>query len=329
MNIIRSLITVSFLNYLTYHESAMISSAFVSKYAMPSFTSRSALYSQLRQPDFITSTKSNTVKKIQSLLKKSKKRSEIGQTIVEGPRMVFDLLENPVTRNLVRQVVVSEDKNNWATELLSSYDNLHVCQGTHDVLAAISDTVTPQGIVALVEIPPLDQISKAGNNTLLYLMLDGVSDPGNVGTLLRSSVAVGVSAVILLPGCCDVWSPKAIRSAMGCSFQIPIKSADSLDDALQSIDLEGQDAYAATMDCSDGVPSIPYYSVNWDKSDSALIIGSEGNGLSHEVRDAVAAGKVGTVHVPMQEGIESLNAAVCGSVILFEYQRQCRTSMIQ
>mmetsp|Transcript_32050 Transcript_32050/g.48738 ORF Transcript_32050/g.48738 Transcript_32050/m.48738 type:complete len:330 (-) Transcript_32050:114-1103(-) len=329
MSSIRSFITVVFLVSIMYNDSGMISNAFLSKHAMPSFRCQRALYSQLRQPDFISSTKSNTVKKIQSLLKRPKKRSEIGQTVVEGPRMVFDLLENHSTRNLVRQVVVSEDKSDWATELLSKYEHLHVCQGTHDVLGAISDTVTPQGIVACVEIPSFDHISKTRNSTLLYLVLDGVSDPGNVGTLLRSSLAVGVSAVILLPGCCDVWSPKAIRSAMGCSFQIPIKSANSLHDALQLIGIEDQNSYAATMDISDGVPSKPYDLVGWDKSDSALIIGSEGNGLSHEVRDAVAAGKVGAVHVPMQEGIESLNAAVCGSVILFEYQRQCRTSMTQ
>jgi len=244
--------------------------------------------------------------------------------------MVFDLLNNPSTRNLVQQVVVSVDKADWTVELLSNYDNLHVCLGTRDVLHAISDTVTPQGIVACVEIPSFTALSKTTKtkNAPLYLLLDGVSDPGNVGTLLRSSLAVGVSAIILLPGCCDVWSPKAIRSAMGCSFQIPIMSADSLNQALHLIQKDSGincNIYAATMDKSSGVTSIPYYSVCWDHSNSALIIGSEGNGLSNEVRSAVKMGEIKTLHVPMQYGIESLNAAVCGSVILFDYLRQSQT----
>lgn len=307
----------------------MIANGLLSKYLLPTWRRQRALYSQLRKPDFITSTKSSTVKKIQSLLKRPKKRAELRETVVEGPRMVFDLLENPRTTHLVRQVVVSAEKSDWTTELLSKYDDVHVCQGTSEVLEAISDTVTPQGIIARVEIPSLDQISNNENKTNLYLILDGVSDPGNVGTLLRSAVAVGVSAVVLLPGCCDVWSPKAIRSAMGCSFQLPINSINSISNSLELFGLEGQNVYAATMDESNGVPSIPYYDVGWSNSDSALIIGSEGTGLSQEVRNIAAAGKIRTVHVPMQQGIESLNAAVCGSVILFDYQRQCQTSIIK
>jgi tRNA G18 (ribose-2'-O)-methylase SpoU len=323
--------------------------------------------------DLISSTKSTTVKKIQALLTKRKKRSEWNQTVVEGPRMVFDLLHNPRTKSLVRQVVVSTDRPEWTETLLALRGNdnsiyeeegsattLLLYQGTPEVLAAISDTVTPQGLVATIDIPPPPSLTEAPSSVLLstsllpsssnsnqsqqqaekqhtnsstsnccrlYLLLDGVSDPGNVGTLLRSSVAVGVGGILLLPGCCDVWNPKAIRSAMGTSFQVPILSVDSLTEAQQVMTQWGVTTlYAATMEDSGGVDSLPHYHVPWSTHPAAgLVIGSEGNGLSDEVRKAVASGDIRAVHVPMEVGIESLNAAVCGSVILFDYLRQRRT----
>jgi RNA methyltransferase, TrmH family len=278
--------------------------------------------------DLITSTKSNTVKKIQALLSKRKNRIEAQQTVVEGPRMIFDLLKNEGTRSLVQQVVVSIDRPEWVEELVETYgSDLFVCQGTPEVLAACSDTVTPQGIVATVSIPldpSMDTPPRSNQISPLFLVLDGVSDPGNLGTLLRSSVATGVAGVLLLPQCCDAWNPKAVRSAMGCSFQIPMLQVESMAQAQQVLaNWQVKDIFAATME--DGAVSFPHYDVDWTQHPTAMVIGSEGTGLSDAVRGMVVSGEIKSVHVPMESGIESLNAAVCGSVILFEYLRQCRT----
>jgi len=277
--------------------------------------------------DVISSEQSNTVKQITSLLTKRKKRIELGLTVVEGPRIVLDLLKNENTRGLVRQAVVACDKSEWMAEVLK-FEDVHVCEGTPAVLAKCSDTMTPQGIVATVQIPPEPSREAPPSRSAnpLYLVLDGVSDPGNVGTLLRSSVAVGVAAVILMPGCCDVWNPKAVRSAMGCSFQVPILSVGSLNEALDVLDTwKVHDVFAATMEDSGNASSTAHHEVDWAQHASALLIGSEGNGLSKEVRDLVASGQLRSLHVPMESGIESLNAAVCGSVILFEYHRKKTT----
>jgi TrmH family RNA methyltransferase len=287
-----------------------------------------------RRTDLITSTKAATVKEIQALLKKRKRRNELERTVVEGPRMVFDLLDNPKTRPLVQRVVVSVDRPEWSERLMADYGDLLIYEATAEVMNAMSDTVTPQGLVATISMPPLPQTTEApttGNrNAPMYLLLDGVSDPGNVGTLLRSSLAVGVSAVVLLPGCCDVWNPKAVRSAMGSTFQIPILDVSSLQEAQTVMANWGVgDIYAATMETSGGSESVQHYDVPWSSGKaSALMVGSEGNGLSDEVRQAVASGYIKAIHVPMEVGIESLNAAVCGSVILFEYHRQCRTATV-
>jgi len=323
--------------------------------------------------NIITSSKSQTVKKIQALLTKRKKRNEYGQTIVEGPRMVFDLLDNPKTTYLVRQVLLSardeyELRENYQSRFFGTDDNddYHEKQTKNisvqlvhpNVFKDCTDTVTPQGIVAIVDIPNNnDDIITTTNITNdstavavapaispMYLILDRVSDPGNLGTLLRTSLAVNVAGVILLPNCCDVWNPKAVRSAMGASFQVPIIESYSWNDALSTLKSKGvQTVYAATMiedddddDDEHASPSsVPYYDVNWKEGPSALVIGSEGNGISSEIRTDLMRKKTMTTtpisiratHIPMGTGIESLNCAVCGSVILFEYSRQCARNL--
>ena len=291
-------------------------------------------------PNLITSSKSQTVKKIQNLLSKRKQRLKLGQTIVEGPRMVFDMLDNPKTAHLVKQVLVSasdyELRDDYQRLFESSNDDGILVQLVHpEIFPDCTDTITPQGIVAIVDIPETALFEKENDNiSPVYLVLDGVSDPGNLGTLLRSSLAVGVVGVILLKDCCDVWNPKSVRSAMGASFQIPILETQSWEDALELLQEKGnvQQIYAATMIEEDNeekaAPSVSYFDVDWTRGPSALVIGSEGNGLSPVVRRDLLQNesRIGATHIPMAAGIESLNAAVCGSVILFEYARQQQNS---
>jgi len=302
---------------------------------------QTSLFSVLSE-NLVSSTKSNTVKKIQALLGKRKKRVELSQTIVEGPRMVFDLLADHSTRGLVKQVLISTDKwedyqTAWHAALDQAGDSENddgkdafpptVVPGTPEVLKACTDTVTNQGIIAIVDIPSYSLLEPTTASSPaaapLYLVLDGVADPGNLGTLLRSSVATGTAAVILLPGSCDPWNPKAVRSAMGASFRLPVVAVDSWDACRDLLsNLQCHRTYAATM--LDDVAGTSHYEVDWTAEPTALIIGSEGNGLSDEVRQALRSDgeSIRPVYVPMQAGIESLNAAVCGSVILFEYLRR-------
>jgi len=321
----------------------------------------------LSKIELLTSKTSSTVKLFSSLLSNNRKVREANNlAVVEGYRLVLDILTNPYTAHLIHHVLVTERALYHHPEfspalqaciLLNCKNNksdFRINLASENVIAACSDTVTPQGVVATCTIPdPFDYtMSNASDITpKIYLILDGVSDPGNVGTLIRSSVACGISAIFLLPGCVDPYSSKALRSAMGATFRIPLKSFSRIDECWEFLNsccgVTKERIYAATLDASTLRPeqnddpekqikstSPMHTDIDWitdssngigsSTTDSAIIIGREGSGLSSEIRNAVLCGKISSVHVAMEGGMESLNAAVCGSVILFEYARQKR-----
>jgi len=341
----------------------------------------------------IASTKNPIVKTFKTLLSKKKARYEQNTTVVEGHRFVMDLVSNPHTSMYMKHILVTKqalDQHELYDLLLSlskPKTEIKITIVTETVLQACCDTITPQGVVAtctipkpfsIADVPSTPNSNPSGNSSFhkqqqpspsspqqpqLYLVLDGVSDPGNVGTLLRSAAAVGVTAVLLLPHCTDVWSPKALRSSMGASFHVPVLSVASFEECCTVLEACGcrvkHDFYAATMEANSNgydnryvnnetpengmTPAIlssspAHYEIDWvtrhplsptttpssTSKISALCIGKEGSGLSLSTRNAVLQGDIQSVHVPMVQtgAVESLNAAVCGSVILFEHSRQ-------
>lgn len=344
----------------------------ISYYSSSSFLSMTSLMSTNNNWEQITNHRtSKTVKLFKSVHKSKSKRSEMGLTVAEGVRLVTDILSNEHSRQLVRRIVISETllydetSDEYQQKLLhwigivdeesrqrkaknAEEDDVPTCSiniGTDEVLKSCSGTVTSQGIVALMDIPPQynpdnnsQDIDAEDNMPPFYLILDGLSDPGNVGTLLRSCAASFVTALILLPGSCDVWNPKAVRSAMGASFRVPVLEINNaekhqlLDEVLEMLKNWGVDkerVFAATMEASgdDANPSIAHYDIDFttNAAGAAVILGKEGEGLRSDVLNAINQGKISTVHVPMSPGVESLNAGVCGSVIMFERMRQLST----
>jgi len=137
-----------------------------------------------------------------------------------------------------------------------------------------------------------------------YLILDGLSDPGNVGTLLRTCAASYATALILLPGGCDVWNPKAVRAAMGASFRVPVleistigEEEDPFDQVLSCLEHWGVTSnriFAATMEDAGDSVSLAHYDIDFTSSGggAAIVLGREGEGLRSEVRNAVESGKI-------------------------------------
>ncbi len=177
-------------------------------------------------------------------------------------------------------------------------------------MAACSDTQTPQGVLAVVPFVNLEP--RPG----LLLILDGIRDPGNLGTILRSAESAGVGQVLLAPGTVDLYNPKVVRGAMGAHLRLPALSQD-----WHSI---GQRARDRAVWLADAAGDTAYHAVDWTQP-SALLVGGEASGAGQEAAD-LATGKLS---IPMTGGAESLNAAMAATIILFEAARQRQISTLE
>lgn len=247
------------------------------------------------------------VKHIRSLAADRKDRRRERLFVLEGVRLVADALASGGALHLALYTPEQLALTEAGQALLGQLEPLAVAhQATAQVVAAASDTVNPQGVVALARWPQVDPGVPG-----IILALDAIQDPGNVGALLRSAEAVGVAEVLCTVGTVDVYSPKVVRAAMGAHMRLAIAQDLSWDETAERLSFVDH-VYAA-----DAGASMPYYAADWRQS-SALIIGNEAHGLSEDAR-ALAHSPIG---IPMRGRAESLNAAVAGSVILFEALRQ-------
>jgi TrmH family RNA methyltransferase len=257
----------------------------------------------------LTSTKNPTIKHFRSLMTDRKDRRRERLFIAEGVRLFEEALRSGAEVADVlynAEQLRTTERGQALLELMHTLPNAQ--EAAPDVLAAASDTVTPQGVVAMVRWPEITPMRHG-----VQLVLDAVQDPGNVGTLLRTALATGVTQVVCIVGTADVYSPKVVRAAMGAHFRLSIVQDVGWDEAFSYL-LDADNVYAAVASAS-----MPYYAADW-RQPAALIVGNEANGISE--RGLTAATK--QISIPMSGPVESLNAAVAGSVILFEALRQRR-----
>jgi RNA methyltransferase, TrmH family len=259
------------------------------------------------QNSMLSSPKNPHVKHLRSLMTSRQARRRERLFVIEGVR----LCEEALRSDAKIAVAVYNPEQLGTTErgaalLLRLATIRSALPATPDVVAAASDTVTPQGIVAAVAWPEIGATTRG-----VTLVLDAVQDPGNVGTLLRSAEATGVAQVVCTIGTADVYGPKVVRAAMGAHFRLPIVQDVSWSD-VPTLLVEADHVYAAVA-----AATMPYYAADW-RQPSALIVGNEANGVS----DAGLAVATKQISIPMAAAVESLNAAIAGSVILFEAQRQ-------
>ena len=180
---------------------------------------------------------------------------------------------------------------------------------SREVFDSVADTATPQGIAGMLPIPVVKR--PAPRNAGAVLVLENVQDPGNVGTLIRSAAAFGALEVLLVGECANPWSPKVLRSSAGAVFQMPVQKLE-LREALATV--RGERRVFAAVVSGEGAVS----STEAKLERPVLMIGSEGRGLSPE---ALASADQRVI-IPC--GIESLNAAVAGSILLYECYRQAQ-----
>lgn len=259
-------------------------------------------------PEPIRSPSNPLVHQVRQLAQR-KHREEHGAFLLEGERLVGDALANGVEP---RTLLVREDFQPHSPEMATALETYapRVRVIARAVFDRALDVVTPQGIAAVVSLPD----PRAAIGPFRYgLLLDGISDPGNAGTLLRSAAAAGIELVMAAPGTADLWSPKVVRAAMGAHFRLRLARE------AKEKEIDRWAASAAVRVVADASAGLDY--TDADLSGPLLVIvGSEAHGPSP---NAVELANI-AVRIPMAAGVESLNAAVAGSIILFEAARQRR-----
>ena len=255
----------------------------------------------------ITSVSNQAVKDVTLWQTKAKARRESGFFVVEGLRLVREAPPEDVVRAYATEDFAASEEGaalcaRLGAELVSAA-----------VMARMSDTKTPQGILAAVRQKKwsLEDLTSAPGP---LLVLEHVQDPGNVGTLFRTAEAAGAAGILMDAGTADPWQPKVVRGTMGAIFRLPFAVTDDLPAALLTLKARGAVLYAAHLEGSREYDRISY------PERAAFLLGNEGNGLS----DGITALADARVRIPMAGRTESLNVSTAGAVLLYEHFRQRR-----
>jgi len=237
-------------------------------------------------------------------------RDERGLAGIEGP----NLLKEALRAGLKLDCVFAAEGSERLIEEVGLAPGTEVLLVAGELLRAALATETPQLVAALVETPEWSWdflLARRRNSPALVVVLAGLQDPGNVGTILRSAEAFGANGVVALPGTVSTWNPKSVRASAGSVFRLPVIAADA-DECLARLRAAGLKIWTTAMDEAEDA----------DHADLtgpiALILGNEGNGVAEEL----AAAADGTLTIPCPGPVESLNASIAASVLLYEASRQ-------
>lgn len=264
----------------------------------------------------ITSTANRQIKNVIQLQKRAKERRKQGAFVMEGPRMVA---ETPV--ELLREIYVSErflpDRDPETAAKLREWEHLgrgEIVTVSESVFAHMSDTATPQGILAVAAKPEYSLEEILDRSPAHLLLLEGIQDPGNLGTMVRTGEGAGITGILMSPGTVDLFSPKVVRSTMGSIYRVPFFEASDWEAALRQVKAAGVRLYAAHLRGTGSYDSFDY------TGPSGFLIGNEGNGLTEETASAADA----LLKIPMEGRLESLNAAMAAGILMYETYRQRR-----
>ena len=257
--------------------------------------------------ELLENPKAPRVRRVAALARK-KERSTTGRFLVEGPQAVRELLAH--RPELAEVVYATTGTESWQLEVdrLASDTGVTIERVTDAVLAAMAETVQPQGVIAVARIPEAD-LGEALAGARLVAVLHEVRDPGNAGTVLRAADAAGADAVVFSGESIDPWHPKVVRSTTGSLFHLPVVTAGGLDEVVAAARTAGLETIAADVRGDEltairgdlGVP------IAW-------VFGNEARGLGETEREVIGR----SLRLPIYGAAESLNLATAASVLLYE-----------
>ncbi len=260
--------------------------------------------------EIITSASNQKIKRIVALQKKARERRREGKFVMEGERLFTD-----TPRDFLREVYVTEEFVQRADAKLLDLPYSIV---TKEIMAKISDTNTPQGVICVADMPSYGAEDALGDQSAqeapLILALENIQDPGNLGTMFRTAEAAGVSGILMSSDTVDLFNPKAVRATMSAIFRMPFLVADDFRGTLRELRTKNYSIAAAHLDGRKFYDEISF------TGSSVILIGNEGNGLTQETAE-IATDKI---LIPMRGKIESLNAAMAAGILMYEASAQRR-----
>lgn len=256
----------------------------------------------------IITSKDNDIIKSVRKLKEKKYRDQNSEYIVEGIKMIKEaILEEAV----IKLIIVCEDNvNSGAIDKkllyeIAKYECIYV---NKKIFSLITDVKNPQGILAVIEKQNSEENIDYKQDVIV--VLDGIQDPGNLGTILRTIDSVGLNQVIVSKETADAYNPKVVRSTMGAIFRVNIIESDNLLETLKNLKKHKYKVMATSLETQNSIYDVDY-------SKKVIVIGNEANGVSEEILDYSDE----KIKIPMLGKTESLNASVATAVILYEYVR--------
>ena len=257
----------------------------------------------------ITSKDNETIKHIKKL-KEKKYRDEYNEFIIEGAKMIEEAIQENAN---IKSVIICDDcKNQCAipNELMYEIAKRKCIYVDEKIFGTITDVINPQGIMAIVE-KNNDKEQKIDYSQDVFLVLDNIQDPGNMGTILRTADSLNVNQIIVSKGSADIYNLKVVRSTMGAIFRVKVIESDDLTKILREMKKNHVNICATDLQTDKSIYDIDYHK-------TAIVIGNEANGVSQKILDLADT----KIKIPMIGKTESLNAAVATSIIMYEAYRK-------
>lgn len=266
----------------------------------------------------ISSSSNQQIKNLRELQSKSKARNKEGVYVIEGIKMFLEVLSSKDGK--LKKTFVSETFYNNLQE--SDEDLFHkIKQVDHEIVSdkvfkEISETKTPQGVLAIVEQPRYSLQQMLGAKAVNLIILEDLRDPGNLGTIIRTAEGAGVTGIILSKESVDVFNPKVIRSTMGAIYRVPFVYVDSIAETMKQMQQKGIVIYATCLGATSYYDEVSY------GEKTAVMIGNEANGITQASIQASDE----WIKIPMEGSVESLNAGVAAAIMMYEIYRQKRAN---
>lgn len=247
------------------------------------------------------------LKKLVKSLHQKQFRDQNGLYVVEGEKLAKELVKSG---NLPELLIIRESPTSDVQDIVNYYGDrgIAVYSAPKHLFDQLSDTKTPQSILSIVTIPPEPELDDSS-----FIALDGISDPGNVGTIIRTADWFGISQVILGRDCADIYNPKTVRSTMGSIFRVKVRYEPLLSEFI-SDNFKGHKIFGADLSSNNGLESIKV------PKKFGIIFGSESHGISTEVKSIVSNDFI----IPGAGSAESLNVAVSAGVTLYYFTKKLK-----